>query len=110
MRKTPSVFTPINLMRNVVDALSDTPAEVIAVTAQLTNGRFVISIADNGPGTPPGQPDKIFVPFCTAKRDGSGISLTRVRVRCGPRGKRRCRTDAGMRRNQPVTPLSAEAP
>jgi C4-dicarboxylate-specific signal transduction histidine kinase len=79
MRKAPSVFTPINLGCNVVDALSDTPTGVVAVTAQRTNGLIVISVTDNGPGITPGQRDKIFVPCCTTKRHGSGVGLTLVR-------------------------------
>lgn len=79
MRKSPSAFALINLVCNVVDALLDTPAGVIAVTAQPTYGRFVIRVVNNGPGIPPGQRDKIFVPFCTTKRRGSGIGPTLVR-------------------------------
>ena len=79
MRKAPSAFALINLGCTAVDALSDAPAGVIAVTAQLTNGRFVIRVANNGRGIPPGQRDEIFVPFCTTKRHGSGIGPTLVR-------------------------------
>jgi two-component system nitrogen regulation sensor histidine kinase NtrY len=69
----------INLVRNAVEALSDTPAGLIALTAQRADGRIVISVADNGPGIPPDHREKVFVPFYTTKRHGSGIGLTLVR-------------------------------
>ncbi len=70
----------INLVRNAVDALRDTPAGVIQLSARRDqDGRVVVSVADNGPGIPPDQLDKIFVPFFTTKRHGSGIGLTIVR-------------------------------
>jgi two-component system, NtrC family, nitrogen regulation sensor histidine kinase NtrY len=70
----------INLVRNAVDALRDTPAGRIAISARRdSDGRLVISVADNGPGIPPSQRDRIFVPFFTTKRHGSGIGLTIVR-------------------------------
>ena len=43
------------------------------------DGRVAISIADNGPGIAAGQREKIFVPFYTTKRQGSGVGLTLVR-------------------------------
>jgi two-component system, NtrC family, nitrogen regulation sensor histidine kinase NtrY len=36
-------------------------------------------VADNGPGIAAEQRDKIFVPFFTTKRQGSGVGLTLVR-------------------------------
>jgi two-component system nitrogen regulation sensor histidine kinase NtrY len=70
----------INLVRNAVDALRDTPAGRIGLSARRDlDGHVVISVSDNGPGVPPAQRDKIFVPFYTTKRHGSGIGLTIVR-------------------------------
>jgi two-component system nitrogen regulation sensor histidine kinase NtrY len=70
----------INLVRNAVDALRDTPAGRVAISARRdSDGRVVISVADNGPGIPPDQRDRVFVPFFTTKRHGSGIGLTIVR-------------------------------
>ncbi len=39
----------------------------------------MIAVADNGPGIAPDQREKIFVPFFTTKRQGSGVGLTLVR-------------------------------
>ncbi|MHB1872408.1 MAG: ATP-binding protein [Steroidobacteraceae bacterium] len=41
--------------------------------------RIAISVADNGSGISPDQREKVFVPFFTTKRHGSGMGLTLVR-------------------------------
>jgi two-component system, NtrC family, nitrogen regulation sensor histidine kinase NtrY len=70
----------INLVRNAVEALRDTTSGHIALSAHRDpDGHVVVSVADNGPGIPLEQRDKIFVPFFTTKRHGSGIGLTIVR-------------------------------
>lgn len=43
----------INLVRNAVEALGDTPAGVIALTARRNEGRIVISVAGNGRASRP---------------------------------------------------------
>ena len=70
----------INLVRNALEALRDTPSGHIALSAyREPDGRIAISVSDNGPGVPAGQREKVFVPFFTTKRQGSGIGLTLVR-------------------------------
>ncbi len=70
----------INLVRNAIEALRDTPSgEIILSAYRESDGRIAISVADNGPGIPPEQREKIFVPFFTTKRQGTGIGLTLVR-------------------------------
>jgi signal transduction histidine kinase len=70
----------INLVRNAIEALADVPHGHIALSARRhPDGRVVIAVADNGPGIPVDQRDKIFVPFFTTKRQGSGVGLTLVR-------------------------------
>ncbi|MFI4907583.1 MAG: sensor histidine kinase [Steroidobacterales bacterium] len=70
----------INLVRNALEALRDTPSGQIALAAyREPDGRIAISVSDNGPGVPPDQREKVFVPFFTTKRQGSGIGLTLVR-------------------------------
>lgn len=70
----------INLVRNALEALRDTPSGQIALAAyREPDGRIAISVSDNGPGIPPDQREKVFVPFFTTKRQGSGIGLTLVR-------------------------------
>lgn len=70
----------INLMRNAMEALRDTPAGTISLSAfQDMGGRPVIAVSDNGPGIAVDQREKVFVPFYTTKRQGSGVGLTLVR-------------------------------
>jgi two-component system nitrogen regulation sensor histidine kinase NtrY len=70
----------INLLRNAMEALRDGQPGKITLTGSLeTGGHVVIAVADNGPGIAADQREKIFVPFYTTKRQGSGVGLTLVR-------------------------------
>ena len=70
----------INLLRNAIEALRDTADARIALTAvSYQGGRVAITIADNGPGISADEREKVFVPFYTTKRHGSGVGLTLVR-------------------------------
>ena len=70
----------INLVKNAAEALGDKGERHIRVTAHLDDyGRIVLSVADNGPGIDPEVADKIFVPFFTTKREGSGVGLSLCR-------------------------------
>ncbi len=70
----------INLVRNAIEALRGMSAGLIALSARCgPDGRIAIAVADNGPGIASDQREKIFVPFFTTKRQGSGVGLTLVR-------------------------------
>ena len=70
----------INLMRNAMEALRDGCEGHISLSAHReAGGRTVIAVADNGPGIASDQREKVFVPFFTTKRQGSGVGLTLVR-------------------------------
>lgn len=70
----------INLMRNAIEALRDVPDSRIILSAMRDlDGRTVIAVIDNGPGIAPDSREKVFVPFFTTKRQGSGVGLTLVR-------------------------------
>jgi nitrogen fixation/metabolism regulation signal transduction histidine kinase len=70
----------INLVRNAMEAMHDAENRAIRLSARRdADGHIVISVADNGPGIPPEQRDKVFVPFFTTKRQGSGVGLTLIR-------------------------------
>jgi two-component system, NtrC family, nitrogen regulation sensor histidine kinase NtrY len=70
----------INLLRNAIDAVRDEPAARIAMSAHREPGaHVVISVDDTGPGIAPGLREKVFVPFFTTKRQGSGVGLTLVK-------------------------------
>jgi signal transduction histidine kinase len=70
----------INLVRNAIEALREHKAGQITLSAfQDRDGRVTIGVADNGPGVAADQREKVFVPFFTTKRQGSGVGLTLVR-------------------------------
>lgn len=70
----------INLLRNAMEALRGRSEARIALSAYRgMDGRVVVAVSDNGPGIPPDRRDKVFVPFYTTKREGTGIGLTLVR-------------------------------
>src|SRR5215470_11522147 len=67
----------INLVVNAIEAIKDNPNPKIVLSAYVaSNHRSVIKIADNGNGMPPELMDKIFVPFFSTKKNGSGIGLS----------------------------------
>jgi len=72
---TDQVF--INLVLNAIDAVKNTEnPEVSLIAYNNQNNRTVIEVADNGSGIKPDIIDKIFMPFFTSKKDGSGIGLS----------------------------------
>lgn len=67
----------INLLRNAVEALVETPDGRIALRASRDEqGKVLVQVSDNGPGIAPSHLDDIFVPFFTTKRNGTGVGLS----------------------------------
>jgi nitrogen fixation/metabolism regulation signal transduction histidine kinase len=69
----------INLIKNGMEACRATAGpcvEVVAYQEELDKSRFRIDVQDNGAGIPPEEIDKIFIPFYTTKKQGSGIGLS----------------------------------
>jgi len=68
----------INLMNNAMDAVLEKENDrMIKLNIENTlQNRIWISISNNGPVIPPEVQDKIFVPFFTTKKEGSGIGLS----------------------------------
>ncbi|MBC7948853.1 MAG: HAMP domain-containing histidine kinase [Chitinophagaceae bacterium] len=67
----------INLVVNAIEAVKDKPDPRIVLTGYTSNNRkIVIKVADNGNGMQPEVLDKIFIPFFSTKKSGSGIGLS----------------------------------
>jgi nitrogen fixation/metabolism regulation signal transduction histidine kinase len=67
----------INLVKNAMEAVSEREGACIQIHAYPdTAGRVVIEVDDNGPGIIPEALEKIFIPFYTTKKTGSGIGLS----------------------------------
>ncbi|NJM26992.1 MAG: GHKL domain-containing protein [Bacteroidia bacterium] len=68
----------INLIKNAAQAFDDEQVErQIRLKAYLNEkSRPVISVLDNGSGIDPEAMEKIFIPFFTTKKSGSGIGLS----------------------------------
>ncbi len=68
----------INLMNNAIDAVLEKEYDrMIKMNIEnAPHNRIWISISNNGPVIPPEVQDKIFVPFFTTKKEGSGIGLS----------------------------------
>ena len=70
----------INLLKNAEQALDTVGSPWVRMSAKLNRrGRIVIEVSDNGPGVSDELAAKIFVPFYTTKRDGSGVGLALTR-------------------------------
>lgn len=66
----------INLLRNSIEATEQVPQPRIEMRAQHSaNNAVSIIIKDNGLGISDKELDKIFIPFYTTKKNGSGIGL-----------------------------------
>ncbi|HVB02839.1 MAG TPA: HAMP domain-containing sensor histidine kinase [Chitinophagaceae bacterium] len=67
----------INLVVNAIDAVRDRPEPRIILTAAYgPDHKTVLKVSDNGIGMPKIVADKIFIPFFSTKKNGSGIGLS----------------------------------
>jgi nitrogen fixation/metabolism regulation signal transduction histidine kinase len=67
----------INLILNSINAISTTDSPEIKLISKIDNrGSILIQIWDNGKGIPEELYDKIFIPFFTTRKEGSGIGLS----------------------------------
>lgn len=67
----------INLIKNAIQAFEDQTHKLIEVGAhQDEKGNPVLTVKDNGAGIEPEALEKIFIPFFTTKKTGSGIGLS----------------------------------
>lgn len=65
----------INLIKNAMEALYQTENPKIELIGKYNGQSITIEVTDNGPGIIPEAINRIFVPFFTTKKTGSGIGL-----------------------------------
>jgi signal transduction histidine kinase/putative methionine-R-sulfoxide reductase with GAF domain len=63
----------LNLIINAIDAMRD--GGRLDITARSTAEQIELTFADSGPGIPPENLDKLFEPFHTTKKEGTGLGL-----------------------------------
>lgn len=67
----------INLIINAIEAVKDQVKPQISIDVLKTElNKHKVVIIDNGKGIDPDEMDKIFIPFYTTKKEGSGIGLS----------------------------------
>lgn len=67
----------INILKNALEALLYKASPKLTIKAYLhQNQQVFIEISDNGQGIEPEALDRIFIPFFTTKKTGSGIGLS----------------------------------
>jgi len=71
--------TIINLIQNSIFALDQTKHKKIQIKAYTREDKTYISVHDNGKGIKVGDLDKVFIPFYSTRKGGSGIGLSLAR-------------------------------
>jgi signal transduction histidine kinase len=67
----------INLVVNAIEAVKDRDKPRLTLSAEvLSNNKTLVKVSDNGLGMPPELLDKIFIPFFSTRKAGSGIGLS----------------------------------
>lgn len=65
----------VNLIANALQAMKDTPAPILTLSADVIDKQVMIRVIDNGPGIATEHLGQIFEPFFTTKAPGSGLGL-----------------------------------
>jgi two-component system sensor histidine kinase ChvG len=79
---TAPVAVPPATLEMVVSTLLENSRQAgatrVAITARSDGQRLILTIADDGPGIPPADADRVFEPFFTSRRSegGSGLGLS----------------------------------
>jgi len=79
MQADPSLLEQvfINLIVNALEAVKETAQPKIILSADATlDKKIILKVGDNGSGMPEEVMDKIFIPFFSTKKNGSGIGLS----------------------------------
>jgi two-component system nitrogen regulation sensor histidine kinase NtrY len=68
----------INLVDNAIEATGRKGSVVVSAEFDRALARVRLAVADDGPGIPPEDKDKLFVPHFSTKKRGSGLGLAIV--------------------------------
>lgn len=66
----------LNLVRNAAEACAGRADGCVQIEALALERRIVLAVTDNGPGVPEDLQERLFKPFATLKRGGTGLGLT----------------------------------
>jgi two-component system nitrogen regulation sensor histidine kinase NtrY len=66
----------INLIVNAMEAVKEQAHPRIVLSAEASGKKVILRVGDNGSGMPEELLDKIFIPFFSTKKNGSGIGLS----------------------------------
>jgi two-component system nitrogen regulation sensor histidine kinase NtrY len=69
----------INLVDNAIEAMERRGQIVVETQLDPANSVVRVIVADDGPGIPAGEREKLFLPYYSTKRRGSGLGLAIVR-------------------------------
>jgi two-component system nitrogen regulation sensor histidine kinase NtrY len=69
----------INLVDNAIEAMERRGRIVVETQVDRANSVARVIVADDGPGIPVAERDKLFLPYYSTKRRGSGLGLAIVR-------------------------------
>lgn len=67
----------LNLMRNAIEAMQDSPRRALTISSALAeDNTVVVKVIDTGPGIAPEVASRLFQPFVTSKSSGMGVGLS----------------------------------
>jgi two-component system sensor kinase FixL len=66
----------VNLICNAVQAMQDTPRRALCIASLLSGNVVEVSVTDSGAGVSMDVADRLFEPFVTTRRNGTGLGLT----------------------------------
>jgi two-component system, NtrC family, nitrogen regulation sensor histidine kinase NtrY len=69
----------INLVDNAVEAINRSGHIVVEAELDKANSLVHVVVSDDGPGIPPSEREKLFLPYYSTKGRGSGLGLAIVR-------------------------------
>jgi two-component system nitrogen regulation sensor histidine kinase NtrY len=69
----------INLVDNAIEAMERHGEIIVETQLDPSNAIVRVMVSDDGPGIPPAEREKLFLPYYSTKRRGSGLGLAIVR-------------------------------